>query len=106
MFVPVILGSDKMMVSVATGQNDFHLVYLSLGNVHNTMRRAHRGAVLVVAFLPIPKSKIHELLSIVILTSTTADKEHEGCAKFRKFRRQLSHVSSKTILESLQLYTR
>ncbi len=30
-----------------------------------------------------------------------ADKEHEGCPKFRKFRRQLTHISFKTIMEPL-----
>ena len=40
MFVPVILGSDKMTVSVATGQNDFYPLYLSIGNVRNHIRCA------------------------------------------------------------------
>ena len=35
MFVPIILGSDKTTVSVATGQNDYHPLYLSIGNVQN-----------------------------------------------------------------------
>ena len=41
MLTPVILGMDKMTVSVATGHQEFHPVYMSLGNVHNEMRRAH-----------------------------------------------------------------
>ncbi len=65
MFVPVILGSDKTTVSVATGQNDFHPVYLSLGNVHNSARRAHGDAVSVVGFLPIPKSGLGGFLMLV-----------------------------------------
>ena len=40
-FVPVILGSDKTMVSVATGQNEYYPLYGSIGNVHNTVRCAH-----------------------------------------------------------------
>ncbi|KIM58835.1 hypothetical protein SCLCIDRAFT_27705 [Scleroderma citrinum Foug A] len=36
-FVPIILGSDKTTVSVATGQNDYWPVYLSIGNVHNNL---------------------------------------------------------------------
>ena len=55
-FVPIILGSDKTTVSVATGQNDYWPVYLSIGNVHNNVRRAHRNAVELLAFLAIPKS--------------------------------------------------
>ncbi|KIK20998.1 hypothetical protein PISMIDRAFT_12622 [Pisolithus microcarpus 441] len=35
MFVPIILGSDKTTVSVATGQNDYYPLYLSVGNIHN-----------------------------------------------------------------------
>jgi hypothetical protein len=57
MFAPVILGSDKTTVSVATGQNDFYPLYASLGNVHNSVRRAHREAVSLIAFLSIPKSQ-------------------------------------------------
>src|ERR1700726_242611 len=56
MFVPVILGSDKTTVSVATGQNEYYPLYGSIGNVHNTVRRAHRNAVGLIGFLSIPKS--------------------------------------------------
>ena len=56
-FVPIILGSDKTTVSVATGQNEYYPLYLSIGNVRNGVRRAHRNAVAVIAFLAIPKSK-------------------------------------------------
>jgi hypothetical protein len=45
MFVPVMLSTDKMTVSVATGQQSYHPVYLSVGNVHNRLRRAHKDAV-------------------------------------------------------------
>ena len=54
-FVPIILGSDKTTVSVATGQNEYYPLYLSIGNVHNSVRQAHRGAVTVLAFLANPK---------------------------------------------------
>lgn len=56
MFAPIVLGSDKTTVSVATGQNDFYPLYISLGNVHNSVRRAHRNAVALIGFLAIPKS--------------------------------------------------
>ncbi|THG93454.1 hypothetical protein EW026_g7789 [Hermanssonia centrifuga] len=55
MFCPLVLGSDKTTVSVATGQNDYYPLYMSWGNVWNNVRRAHRNAVTVVAFLAIPK---------------------------------------------------
>jgi hypothetical protein len=56
MFVPIILGSDKTTVSVATGHNEYYPLYASIGNVHNSVRRAHRNAVALVGFLAIPKS--------------------------------------------------
>ena len=56
MLVPVILGADKTTVSVATGHQEYHPVYMSVGNVHNDMRWAHRDAVVPVASLAIPKS--------------------------------------------------
>ncbi|KAI0323460.1 hypothetical protein GY45DRAFT_1264523, partial [Cubamyces sp. BRFM 1775] len=55
-FVPIILGSDKTTVSVATGQNKYYPLYCSIGNVHNSVRRAHKNAVSLLGFLAIPKS--------------------------------------------------
>ena len=55
MFVPIILGSDKTTVSVATGQHEYYPVYLSIGNIHNNVRRAHKNALVLIGFLPIPK---------------------------------------------------
>jgi hypothetical protein len=57
MFVPVVAGSDKTTVSVATGHQEYHPVYMSPGNLSNIARRAHGNALLPVAFLPIPKSE-------------------------------------------------
>ncbi|KAH9986516.1 hypothetical protein BJV77DRAFT_965155 [Russula vinacea] len=56
LFVPVILGSDKTTVSVATGQNEFYPLYISNGNVHNNVHRAHGDGVSILAFLSIPKT--------------------------------------------------
>lgn len=58
MFAPVILGSDKTTVSVATGQNDFYPLYASVGTAQNHVRRSHRNALSVIGFLAIPKSKL------------------------------------------------
>jgi len=57
MFVPIILGSDKTTVSVATGNNDYWPIYISTGNVHNCARHGHNQAVSLLGFLAIPKSK-------------------------------------------------
>jgi hypothetical protein len=55
--VPVILGSDKTVVSVGTGHTEYWPLYLSIGNIHNRLRRAHKGGVMVIGFLAIPKSQ-------------------------------------------------
>jgi hypothetical protein len=56
MFVPIILGSDKTTVSVATGHNQYWPVYMSIGNIHNNVRRAHRNGLVLLGFLAIPAS--------------------------------------------------
>ncbi|KAG1841019.1 hypothetical protein DFJ58DRAFT_718247 [Suillus subalutaceus] len=85
-FVPVILGSDKTTVSVATGQNDYYPLYASIGNVRNNMCRAHRNAVAVVGFFAMPKTT----------------KQHAETKEFRRFHRQLFHSSLSYILKSLK----
>jgi hypothetical protein len=57
MLVPIILGSDKTTVSVATGHTEYWPVYLSIGNIHNNARRAHKNGLVLFGFLAIPKSK-------------------------------------------------
>ncbi|KIM50467.1 hypothetical protein SCLCIDRAFT_34262 [Scleroderma citrinum Foug A] len=56
MFMPVVLGSDKTMVSVATGHTEYYPLYISLGNIHNNVCQAHCDAVTILAFLAIPKT--------------------------------------------------
>jgi Plavaka transposase len=58
MFAPVILGSNKTTVSVATGHNKYYLLYVSIGNIHNNVCRAHCGALTLIAFLAILKSQL------------------------------------------------
>lgn len=55
MLVSVILGSDKTTVSVGTGQNEYYPIYMSIGNIHNSARRAHQGGVVLLGFLAMPK---------------------------------------------------
>jgi Plavaka transposase len=62
MFVPIVMGSDKTTVSVATGQNDYWPLYASIGNVHNNIRRAHGNGLVLVSFLANPKSLLSFLL--------------------------------------------
>ncbi len=66
-FVPVILSSDKMVVSVATGHTEYWLLYLSIGNVCNSLHWSHKGAVTVIGFLAIPMSLYLLTLSLSFL---------------------------------------
>ncbi|KAH9007901.1 hypothetical protein EDB84DRAFT_1591277 [Lactarius hengduanensis] len=50
-FVPIILGSDK------TTGTDYYPLYLSIGNLHNNLRRSHRGGVALAGFLAIAQSE-------------------------------------------------
>ncbi|KAJ7248710.1 hypothetical protein C8J57DRAFT_1522190 [Mycena rebaudengoi] len=83
-YVPLIFGSDKTTVSVATGQNEFYPFYMSNGLIYNNVRRAHRNGVSLVAFLSIPKT----------------DRENQDSAEFRTFRRNLFHGALRHILQS------
>jgi len=67
MFVPIILGSDKTTVSIATGDNEYYPLYASVGNVYNNIRWVHRNAVILVGFLAIPKS-LSRLAFIVLIS--------------------------------------
>src|ERR1700720_2113638 len=44
-------------LSLATGHNQYWPVYMSIGNIHNNTRRAHRNGVILLGFLAIPKCK-------------------------------------------------
>lgn len=66
MLVPIILGADKTVVSVATGTQEFHPLYASAGNVWNDVRRAHGEAVVPLAFLAVPKSMLRQLLGFLL----------------------------------------
>ena len=67
--MPVIAGSDKTTVSVATGHQEYHPVYISPGIFTNTAHHGHGNAVLPVAFLPIPKSMFYVVFHICSLFS-------------------------------------
>ena len=58
MFIPIILGSNKITVSVAMGHTQYYPLYLLIGNIHNNVRRAHRGGVNLIAFLATVKGKL------------------------------------------------
>ncbi|KAK7012895.1 C2H2-type domain-containing protein [Favolaschia claudopus] len=86
MYTPIFFGSDKTTVSVATGDVEYHPGYISIGNPHNNMRRAHRSTVMPFVFLAIPK----------------ADRKYDNDPAFRKFKKQLYHASLAAVLSSLK----
>ncbi|KAM6501867.1 hypothetical protein JOM56_001844 [Amanita muscaria] len=86
MIVPMILGSDKTTTSVATGDNEYYPLYLSIGNVHNNVRRAHRDAVEVIGFLSVAKT----------------DRQYKDNSLYRRFRRQLMQSTLEQILNRLK----
>ncbi|KAJ6490015.1 hypothetical protein C8R45DRAFT_1138948, partial [Mycena sanguinolenta] len=85
-FIPVVAGSDKTTVSVATGHQEYHPVYVSPGVLTGTARRAHGNGVLPAAFLAIPKST----------------KKHRSKPAYQKFCRQLYHASLARVFEPLK----
>ncbi|KAJ6506530.1 hypothetical protein C8R45DRAFT_508629 [Mycena sanguinolenta] len=87
-FVPVISGSDKTTVSVATGHQEYHPVYVSPGILSGPARRAHGNSVLPVAFLIIPKTS----------------KKWRSKPAYQKFCRQLYHASLALLFEPLKKY--
>jgi hypothetical protein len=61
MLVGIGYGSDKTTVSVATGQNEYYPWYKTVTNCTNADRRAHKGAVVLVGFLAIPKGNMSSI---------------------------------------------
>lgn len=104
--VPVILGSDKTLASNATGQNEFHPLYLSPGNVKNSVRRAHCDALVPIGFLAIPKSAspVFHCCPHAISSTLSGSRKDGRSTLFRSFRRQLIHESLRTILDPLRQY--
>lgn len=104
-FIPIILGSDKTMVSVATSNNEYYLLYMSVSNVHNSLWQAHQDVLILIGFLAIPKSLYCCSLlwcHLLIHCSHLAKREHSSNVAFCNFCRQLFHSSLVTILQSLK----
>lgn len=62
MFAPVFAESNKTTVSVVTGHQEYHPVYMSPGNLTNIAWWSHGNALLPFAFIPIPKSDYIQFL--------------------------------------------
>ena len=90
---------------MGTGNNEYYPLYASIGNVRNSVRHAHRDALVIIGFLAIPKSTCVDILDFIaphLNYCTTADKKHSKDDAFRIFRRQLFHSSLSAILSSLK----
>ena len=103
MFIPIILGSNKMTISVTTGHTEYWPLDASIGNIHNSSQCAHNLGLVLVVFLAIPKSKLFIFLSIPYHSDvlSPANKEHSNCPKFCQFQCRLFHTSLALILQSL-----
>ncbi|KAF8269032.1 hypothetical protein EI94DRAFT_1771396 [Lactarius quietus] len=89
MFVPIIARSDKTSVSAATGYQEYHPVYILVGNLSNTAHQACRNGVLPVAFLPIPKGELWS---------------QQKCPEYHCFCWQLFHKCLKVVFKPLRKY--
>ena len=101
-FIPVILGSNKTTVSVATGQHEYHPVYLSIGNVHNHIRRAHKDALVLIGFLPIPKGEFVNAPQGLQSHKYSGARKDTNNETFRDFHRRLLHGCFTVTLETLE----
>jgi hypothetical protein len=102
MFVPIIMGSDKTTVSVATGDNEFYPLYMSIGNIKNNVCRAHKDALVLIGFLAIAKGQSLPIGKNISNTEVTAPLEEKDSEKFRRFRWQLFHSSLAAIFNTLR----
>ena len=107
MLYTAVLGADKTTTSVGTGNQEFHPVYITAGNLTNEMRRAYGEGVVPLTFLPIPSSKHYRFNTTPCadsrcLGTTAADREHADTEEFRIFKKQLYHAALTQILRPLQ----
>lgn len=103
-FIPIIGSSDKTTVSVATGHQEYHLVYQSPGGFINMAQQAHCMGVMPVAFLPIPKGKNYSTYSFDchIYLSHLAQQKHHNKPAFLTFCCQLYHTCLVKIFQPLK----
>lgn len=109
MYCPIVLGSDKTTVSVATGQLEYYPLYFSIGNLRNNVRRGHRNGVIPIGFLAIPKGKPilfrqnQRVLSLNLNCSNsfTAARKYDNDAAFRNFKNKIYHSSLSAIFHPM-----
>ena len=67
MLISIVVESDKTMTFMASNHQEFHPVYVGLGNINNSTRWAHGLEILPYAFLLISKDMI---LSLILFFGT------------------------------------
>jgi hypothetical protein len=102
MYLPIILGSDETVVSVMSGGVKYHPVYLMLGNIHNSAKRANRNTIVPIAFLAKPQCKCKKLAIKGFTEGIKGGRSEENTHQFRKFKRQVFHHSMEFILSPLR----
>jgi hypothetical protein len=58
-YAPWLVGSDKTVASVGTGNTTFYPLYGTSGLLHNNVRRSDPDALVLIALLPIPKGMLY-----------------------------------------------
>ncbi|KAG1908200.1 uncharacterized protein F5891DRAFT_1124059 [Suillus fuscotomentosus] len=91
-FVPIIVGSDKTTVFIATGQNDYYPLYLSIGNVHNNIQCSHCNTLALIS----------SSLKLTLSSLYVAEKKNTDDARYHKFKKQLFHSLLSKIFSTLK----
>jgi hypothetical protein len=103
-YAPWLIGSDKTIASVGTGNTTFYPLYGTSGLLHNNVRRSDPDALVLIALLPIPKgNSVHSRsLTYLILMKYSANREHHEANNYREFCRRLFHTVLTEIFSSLK----
>lgn len=106
MYCGIILGSNKTTVSVATGNIEYHPLYISISNPHNSVRRAHNQTIIPIAFLAIPKGMLCCVLVclqfLITIDEFLATHKEDNNTTFRSFKKKLFHASISAILQPVK----
>ena len=104
--VPILLGSDKTIASVMTGNVKYYPLYMSIRNLHNDIRHVHRGGVAAIGFLAIPtcESSVMSIGMYVNLLHFTGEKKDEKTKDFHEYKDKIFHRSMAHTLRSLKQY--
>jgi hypothetical protein len=101
-YAPWLVGSDKTIASVGTGNTTFYPLYGTSGLLHNNVRRSDPDALVLIALLPIPKGMYVISVVLPLLIIYSANREHHEAKNYREFCRQLFHTVLTEVFSSLK----